>query len=99
MEEWRPISEAPRDCETIIDVVVLHVESGRMHRRPNVRRVYGQQSTVPDTWAEVSFGGQVVHGRRFYDEDGDECFEWGNVPGAQIVVTHFMLPPPLPMKE
>lgn len=90
---WRPIASAPKDHETIIDVIVLHVDTGNMRRVTDCCRVYSQRNTVPDTW---SSDGKIIHGRRYYDEEGDWCFEWGNVPGAQTVVTHWMSIPLLP---
>ena len=96
---WLPVETAPKDFDTLIDVVVLYVKSGEMVRVPNCRRVYAQRDTVPDTWSEHRFGGRIVNGRTYYDDEGDECFEWGNVPGAQRIVTHWMPIPELPNEQ
>lgn len=90
---WQLIATAPKDHETLIDVIVCNAVTGHMVRVTDCTRVYSQRETVPDTWES---GGKIIHGRRYHDDEGGECFEWGNVPKAQMIVTHWMPRPSLP---
>ena len=77
---WQPIAEAPTERGATVDLWV---------RSPlPVGRGYRIADCYPDGQGSWLHDGQWVTGRRFYDDDGDRCFDPYDTGPDATVATH-----------
>lgn len=94
---WQPIRSAPRSMEMKLmptfDIWVVDNKTGKGYRIPDA-------SWCPhdgeDAWAGPD--GKWVSGKRFYDEEGDECYDPACTDNESMVATHWMPRPEAPIK-
>ena len=91
MTDWRPISTAPREPYMKIDLWVVPGRPLHGMDRAKPHRVADAYASGPGKYWEKD--GKYVEGRRFYDDEGEQCFDPDDRGPDATVVTHWS---PLP---
>jgi hypothetical protein len=97
VREWQPIETAPkvRGYGTLIDIWIVDRRSGRGYRVPDAHYA---PCDGREAWADND--GKWVTGKRYYDDEGDDCLDPAGTDEQSRVATHWMsLPDPPLTKE
>ena len=91
MGDWLPINTAPREPYKRLDLWVIPGRHFSQKHRAKPHRVADAYASGNGKYWEKD--GKYVEGRRFYDDEGEQCFEPDDRGPDATVATHWMAIP------